>query len=132
MSKLSYSLHEYLYSLKNMHISNNYLNENWGFFVDIETNPKKIQLPHRKNYYKFNPSLTNRISSYKSVSNLNQLKDTHNIDKEAIIFKMDEDIEYDEYNSEKKNNDNKEGVKNLNFIGNMCIISSIAVLLLLL
>jgi hypothetical protein len=125
MTKLSSSLHEYLCSLKNIHISNNNLNEHWGFFIDIEnksSNSKKIVI-NNKNYFGIKNSNNRRINSFKSVSNLNEISD---IDKETAIFKMDEELE-------EENNNGKylKEYKNLHFIGNICMFSTIALLLLL-
>lgn len=127
MTKLSYSLHEYLCSLKNIHISNTNLNEHWGFFIDIEnksSNSNKIVINNKnKNYFGIRNSNYQRMNSFKSVSNLSQISE---IDKETAIFKMDEELE-EEYNNSKYN---KEYI-NLHFIGNICMFSTLALLLLL-
>ena len=118
--KLSYSLHEYLCSLKSMHIFNNNLNDDWGFFVDIEP---KTQLSN--NVCKPSQPFKNknrRIHSYKSVSNLDELI------RYESIFKMYED--YEEENKKEYNNSSK-NYGNLNFIGNICVVSSIVLFIIL-
>lgn len=135
MTKISTSLNEYLCSLKNIHISNINLNEDWGFFIDIE-NKKPISMPifmNNKNKFTGTNFIKRRIKSYKSVSNLNEISD---IDKEAVIFKLDEDIEEEERLKKMttiQNNDKcVNEYKNLNYIGNICMISTIAIILFLL
>jgi len=129
MTKLSSSLHEYLCSLKNIHISNTNLNEHWGFFIDIEnksSNTSKIVINIKnknKNYFGISNSNYQRMNSFKSVSNLSQISE---IDKETSIFKMDEELE-EEYNNDKYTKE----YTNLHFIGNICMFSTLALLLLL-
>jgi len=126
--KFSYSLHEYLGYLGKIH--NFDLNENWGFYVDIEKN-KSLQIKRTipiligtSNYVK---KLSNIISenllpnkklksikSLRSVTNLNESND-------SLIFKLDdyEDISKTQ-NAHKK----------LNFIGNMCLFSMVVIFIL--
>lgn len=113
-----------------MHIFNTNLNEHWGFFVDIEPKPNSKQLPNTKYHYHFKPSFRNRIHSHKSVSNLNELTNNHDIDKEAF-FKMDEDNEEEENTNIYTYNQPLQKYEKLNFISNICIVSTIALFVFL-
>lgn len=126
MVKISYSLHEYLHSLKNIHLFNNNFNDDWGFFIDIEPKTNLDKISKTKYKYHFKPSFKNRIQSHKSVSNLNQLTNDYD-----AIFKMDEDYE-EENLVEKEYNNSSKNHKDYNLIGNICVISSIVLFLLLL
>lgn len=124
MIKLSRSLHEYLCSLKNMHIFNNIENDDWGFFVDIEPKINANKITEKKYRYHFKPSFNNRIHSHKSVSNLDQLTNIY-----EPIFKMDED--YEEENEKKKEYNNSSTLEKINLIGNICVVSSIILFIFL-
>lgn len=126
MVKLSYSLHEYLHSLKNIHLFNNNISDDWGFFIDIEPKPNSNKNSETKYKYHFKPSFKNRIHSHKSVSNLDQLTDSYD-----PIFKMDEDYEEEKKNLKQDNSPSK-SLKEYNLIGNICVISSIVLFLFLL
>jgi hypothetical protein len=106
-----------------MHIFNNNLNDDWGFFVDIEPKPQLSNKVH-KTSHTFKPR---RIHSYKSVSNLDQLTNIY-----EPIFKMDEDYE-EEYKNEiqKQHNNVSKNYQKFNFIGNICVVSSIVLFILL-
>ena len=125
MVKLSYSLHEYLCKIKNMHLFNNNENDDWGFFIDIETKTDFRKICEPKKCYHFKPSFKNKIQSHKSVSNLDQL--TSNYD---AIFKMDEDYEEENEKQYTKNTQNPNH-KELSLIGNICVLSSIVLFLFL-
>lgn len=143
MTKISSSLHEYLCSLKNIHIFNTNLNDHWGFFVDIENRPTNsipILIDKKNKYQKNLRNLMNRqMKSYKSVSNLTEISD---IDKETAIFKLDEELELEleeedlvkrDGNIQINNNNGKyiDEYKRLNYIGNICIFSTIIIIILL-
>lgn len=135
MMKISSSLHEYLHSLKNIHLFNNHFNDDWGFFIDIEpktnTNTTTNKLSNGKYRNHFKPSFKNRIHSHKSISNLDQLTDTYDPNTYDPIFKMDED--YEEENQRlKEYNDHSKQYKKMNLIGNICVVSSIVLFLFLL
>ena len=132
MMKVSSSINEYLCSLKTLHIFNNKENEHWGFFIDIE--PKKNTDIVSKNKYKcnFKPSFKNRIHSYKSVSNLEQLTNTHEYGYDYDpIFKMDEDYEEENQKYIQKQTNPSKNYKEFNVIGNICIVSSVLLFLFL-
>jgi hypothetical protein len=123
--KISYSLHEYLSYLGKIHTFD--LNENWGFYIDIERN-KPLQIKHStpilistNNYVKKLSSIISEnvlsntnlksIRSLKSVTNLNQSTD-------SLIFKLDD------------YKDLKNPYEKLNFVGNICLFSMIMIFVL--
>jgi hypothetical protein len=128
---MSYSLSEYLSYLGKIH--NIHLNENWGFYVDIErskllsikkTEPILIPSSIKNHINKLSRIFSSDFDSNRNLKSIRSLKSVTNLNEstDSLIFKMD-DIE-----SPKKN---KNKQKNLTFIGNLCVVSGIIVFLLL-
>lgn len=126
--KVSYSLHEYLNYLGKIHTFE--LNENWGFYIDIEKN-KLLQIKRSNpiligtsNYAKkLSSIISENVLSNKNLKSIRSLKSVTNLNEstDSLIFKLDD---YEDFNKIKN------PYEKLNFLGNICVFSMIVMFVL--